>query len=279
MRTRDQLINLRIFHVVVMLATAIFVYQYSQWDDGLWVPISVIAIIGPFRPGLTISKAQQRVLGTIAGLLLSVIIWFIIHYNYNVLVIICLILLYCVAFAALHDYTYFIMLVSIMLCINFDYMNLFFNNEIVYVVNRAICVLVGVCICQFYEYFVFKASYANAVALVEKEKLDEMIVASWESIRKLGDKTSIRVEEIDNCLAPLIGALGELNELKESCEHSYSDQQQTLELIERYQLKLNSAYSLGSDLGYRLLFRDASASIFSTVNESILLDDGELYSD
>jgi hypothetical protein len=100
---------------------------------------------------------------------------------------------------------------------------------------------------------VFKASYANAIALVEKEKLDEMIVASWESIRKLGDKTSIRVEEIDNCLAPLIGALGELNELKESCEHSYSDQQQTLELIERYQIKLNSAYSLGSDLGYKLL--------------------------
>lgn len=253
MLSKEQLIHLRIVHVVIMLATALFIYQFSQWDDGLWIPISVIAIVGPFRPGLTINKAKQRVLGTIAGLLLSVIVWFIIHYNYNLLVIVCLILLYGVAFAALHDYTYFIMLVSIMLCINFDYMNLFFNNEIIYVVNRGVCVLVGVCICQFYEYFVFKYSYANAIALVEKEKLDELIIQSWNQITKFSEQGRIHARDLDLCIAPLLVSMGELAELKESCEHSYSEQDETLALIEHYQLKLNSAYNLVCELGYKLL--------------------------
>lgn len=252
MLSRDQLIHLRIVHVIIMLATGLFIYQYSQWADGLWIPISVIAIIGPFRPGLTINKAKQRVLGTIAGLLLSVIIWFILHYNYNLLVIICLILLYGVAFAALHEYTYFIMLVSIMLCINFDYMNLFFNNEIIYVANRGMCVLTGVCICQFYEYFIFRHSYRNALALVEKEKLDRLIVDGWQTINSLSEG-KIAVSQLNQLLSPLVAAQSELAEFKESCEHSYSDQLETLELIERYQLKLDSAYQLISSLGYKLM--------------------------
>lgn len=252
MLSREQLIHLRIVHVVIMLATGLFIYQYSQWEDGLWIPISVIAIIGPFRPGLTINKAKQRVLGTIAGLLLSVIIWFIIHYNYNLLVIICLILIYGVAFAALHEYTYFIMLVSIMLCINFDYMNLFFNNEIIYVANRGMCVLTGVCICQFYEYFIFRHAYRNAVALVEKEKLDKLIIDGWQTINALSEH-KIAVSQLNQLLSPLVAAQSELAEFKESCVHSYSEQLETLELIERYQLKLDSAYQLISSLGYKLM--------------------------
>lgn len=254
MLTKEQLIHLRIVHVIIMLATALFIYQYSQWEDGLWIPISVIAIIGPFRPGLTINKAKQRVLGTIAGLLLSVIIWFILHYNYNLLVIICLILIYGVAFAALHEYTYFIMLVSIMLCINFDYMNLFFNNEIIYVANRAMCVLVGVCICQFYEYFIFRHSYGNSLALVEKEKLDKLIVTSWDKINLLSrQRTNIVARELNQLISPLLKAQDQLAELRESCLHGYSDQSATLELIERYQLKLDSAYELITSLGYKLM--------------------------
>lgn len=113
--TREQLIQLRIIHVTILFALALFIYQWSEWSDALWIPISVLAIIGPFRPGLTINKAKQRVLGSIAGLLISILIWFLIHYNYNLLVIIALLLVCGVAFAALQEYTYFIMLVTVML--------------------------------------------------------------------------------------------------------------------------------------------------------------------
>mgnify|MGYP000464507612 FL=1 len=204
MRTREQLIHLRIIHVTILFAVALFIYQWSEWSDGLWIPISVLAIIGPFRPGLTINKAKQRVLGSIAGLLISILVWFFIHYNYNLLVIIALLLVCAVAFTALQEYTYFIMLVTVMLCVNFDYMNLFFNNEIVYIANRGMCVLTGVCLCQFFEYFVFKHSYSNAQSLVEKEQIDDLVINTWQTINQLtsGDKEAC--VELTKCLDALL---------------------------------------------------------------------------
>jgi|LauGreDrversion4_2_1035121.scaffolds.fasta_scaffold19574_3 hypothetical protein len=254
MRTREQLIQLRIIHVTVLFAVALFIYQWSQWSDGLWVPISVLAIIGPFRPGLTINKAKQRVLGSIAGLLISILVWFFIHYNYNLLVIIALLLVCAVAFTALQEYTYFIMLVSVMLCVNFDYMNLFFNNEIVYIANRGMCVLTGVCLCQFFEYFVFKHSYSNAQALVEKEQINDLVIDTWNRINQFtpGDKEASI--ELTKCLDALLLRLEQLRELKESCQYSYSEQQQTLQLIEHYELKLISSINWISSLGGKLLF-------------------------
>lgn len=243
MRTREQLIHLRIIHVVVMLATALFIYQFSQWDDALWIPITVLAIIGPFSPGLSINKAKQRVLGSIAGLLLSLIFWLVIHYNYNLLVPLAVVLIYCVAYTLLQEYTFFIMLVTIMLCINFDYMNLFFNNEIFYLISRGLCVLTGVIICQFYEYYVFRSSYANATSLVQKERLDNEIVTAWNKIRLISSESPlVAVSDLNNCIAPLLKSLEELKQLKESCLQSYSEQGATLVLIANYQEKLLSLY-------------------------------------
>ena len=261
MRTREQLIHLRIIHVTILFAVALFIYQWSEWSDGLWIPISVLAIIGPFRPGLTINKAKQRVLGSIAGLLISILVWFFIHYNYNLLVIIALLLVCAVAFTALQEYTYFIMLVTVMLCVNFDYMNLFFNNEIVYIANRGMCVLTGVCLCQFFEYFVFKHSYSNAQSLVEKEQIDDLVINTWQTINQLtsGDKEAC--VELTKCLDALLLRLEQLRELKESCQYSYSEQQQTLALIEHYELKLISSINWISSLGGKLLFNKQTDSL------------------
>ena len=253
MRTREQLISLRIVHVTIMFATALLIYQFSQWDDGLWLPISVLAIIGPFRPGMSINKAQQRVLGSLAGLFLSLIIWVLLYYNYNLLVIIALVLIYCVAFSVLQDYSYFIMLVTIMLCLNFDYMNLFFNNEISYLANRGMCVLAGVTLCQFYEYFVFRHYYADGQALVEKEKLDLLLIDIWHKVNQMGDQRKIVVADLNECIAPLLSGLSQLAELKESCRHGYNSQQQTLALAEHYEVKLQTMYNWLSTLGFKLI--------------------------
>ena len=252
MRTREQLIHLRIVHVIIMLATALFIYQFSQWDSALWVVISVLAIIGPFSPGLTVNKANQRVLGSIAGLLLSLILWWIIHYNYNLLVIIAVVLAYCAAYSLLQEYTYFIMLVSVILCLNFDNSNLFFTNEILYIVNRSLCVLTGVLTCLLYESVIFKHYYKNAVSLVEEDKLNKLINESYEKLAsfQVGETS---VNEINRCLAPLILNLNTLNDLKKSCLHSYSKQGETLKLISFYEEKLITIYDQIAESSFRLL--------------------------
>lgn len=255
MPSREQLIHRRIIHVVIMIATGIFVYQYSQWDDGLWIPISILAIVGPFSPGLTINKARQRVLGTLCGLLISLILWLFLHYNPNALVFIALIMIYGVAFTALQEYTYFILLVSIMLCVNFDYMNLFVNNEISFIANRGLCVLVGVTICQFYEYFIFSRYYDNALTLVEARRLDELVIKSWETIRQMSESDLVTISKLNKTVEPLILELKRLEELKESCLHGYSEQSKTIDLIERYESKLTSLYDWLNSMGFSLLCR------------------------
>ena len=255
MRTREQLVQLRIIHVVIMIATAFYCYQFSNWSDALWIPISVLAIIGPFSPGLAIHKAKQRVIGTIAGLLLSVIVWLLLQYFPNLLPIVAIVLIYGVAFCVLQDYTYFILLVSIMLCVNFDFMNLFFSNEIVFLLNRSMCVLTGVAIFLVYEYYVFRHSYSNAVSLVNCEHLDSIIANSWSKFHALAsDKNQLSISEMDNCLNPLVVELDKLSELKESCQYSYSNQEQTLALIVDYEEKLKTIYYWMMSQGYNAAY-------------------------
>lgn len=267
MRSYQQLVNLRIRHVVIMLATAVFIYQYSQWDDALWIPISVLAIIGPFRPGLSVNKAKERVIGSLAGLLLSMVVWLIIHYSYSLLPVIAILLVYCIAFCVLRQYTYFILLVTVMLCINFDYLNLSFNNELTYVVNRGICVLTGITICLAYEYWIFRPSYTNSVGLVESERLDKLITSSWSQIKYFAEHhEAISVANLNQCLSSLAHELESLSELKLSCQSSYSKQDLTIELIERYEHKLSAIFIWLSKNGFKLLTADQNLSIFNASN-------------
>ncbi|MDD3266884.1 MAG: FUSC family protein [Burkholderiales bacterium] len=229
MYSREQLIRLRILHVILMIATGIFAYQYLQLDDGLWIPISIIAIIGPFAPGLAISKARMRVIGTICGLAVSLIIWTFIHYFPDSLIFISLLLIYGVGLTAILTYTYFIFFVSIMLTLSFDYMNLFINNEISYVVNRMMCVLIGVIICQFYEFMIFKYFYTNAVNLVESDRLDSLI-------REINQKLN-SINVVNDCniyLTKISTEIDELKELRLSAISGYSKQDLLIKRIDYY---------------------------------------------
>lgn len=248
MYSREQLIRLRILHVVLMIATGIFAYQYLQLDDGLWIPISIIAIVGPFAPGLAISKAKQRVIGTICGLGVSLILWTFIHYFPDSLIFISLILIYFVGLTAILTYTYFIFLVSIMLTLSFDYMNLFINNEISYIVNRMMCVLIGVIICQFYEFVIFKYFYTNAVTLVESERLNGLI---QEINQKLDGICLINV--CNTYLSKINVEITELNELRLSATSGYSQQELLIKQIDYYLIQLNKLHNKLMTHGAKLI--------------------------
>ena len=245
---REQLIALRILHVTLMFASSIFLYQFSQWDDGLWIPISVLAISGPFRPGMTLHKAKQRLLGSLVGLGLSLGVWLLLYANNNLLVPIALLLMYGVAFTLLNNYSYFIAIVSMLLCLNFDYMNLAFNNEVSYLLNRGMCVLAGVSLCLFFEYFIFQRYYVNATAMVNHERLDALLFATWQQLQPTHEK--IPRSTVDSCLSNLLVELRELAELSESCRHGFSSQQQTLALARTYEVKLHALCTWISASGF-----------------------------
>ncbi|MEN9946087.1 MAG: hypothetical protein RLZZ293_473 [Pseudomonadota bacterium] len=231
MRTREQLINLRIFHVTILFSVAIFASQFCRWDDPWWITISVLAIIGPFQPGLTINKAKMRVIGTIAGLLISILFWVLIQYNDAWLPVIAVFLLAGLAFASLQEYTYFITFISIMLCVNSDYLNLFFNNELIFLTGRSMCVLTGVIICQFGEYFIFRHYYNDASALIQAEKLDNLINQIQQDLKR----NDLDIQQLNQHLSLLMQSLAQLASLKNNFQHSYSQQNSSLTLIAHYE--------------------------------------------
>lgn len=273
MPTREQLIHKRIIHVVIIIVSAFFVAQFTNWSDALWICISALAIIGPFSHGGSIKKAKQRLLGSIAGLLLSVLVWFFLQNFPNTLPIVAVIFIYGVGFCLLQEYTYFIMLVSIMLCLNFDYMNLFFNTEVAFLTNRIICVFTGVAICQFYEYFIFRHSYNN-IPFVEKERLDQLIISRWECVNKYAVATTIvDATAIDECINPIIAEINRLEELKAECSHAYNDNTDTILLIDNYLEKLSSIYLWLSSQGYNVISRQYNNSALQSVTHANEMSD------
>ena len=251
---REQLIKERILHLSLLFALSIFIYQYTQWEDGLWIPISVLAIMGPFRPGLAINKARARVLGTFTGLLISVVIWVVMRYSYSLMFIYALIAAYCVAFVMLQEYRYFITVVTVILCINFNYMNPQYYNEFYYIINRGICVLVGVSLFLFAEYFIFKPFYANALGLVTYEKIDAAIEQSVSKFIQLCEsKKQVHATQLTKCYILLLTKLDALKEIEASISFGYSEQQQTLALISHYSNMLNEILALYSELGFNVI--------------------------
>lgn len=251
---REKLIKTRILHLSLLFAVSIFVYQYTQWEDGLWIPISVLAIMGPFRPGLAINKAGARILGTLAGLIISLVVWVIMRYSYNLMFIYAIIAAYCVAFAMLQEYRYFILVVTVILCINFNYMNPQYYNEFYYIINRGICVLTGVSLFLFAEYFIFKPFYANALVLVTHEKINEAVNQSISDFIQLCESNKqVHALEITKCYTLLLTKLDALKEIKASISFGYSEQEQTIALIDRYLKILNEILVLYAKLGFSIM--------------------------
>ncbi|WP_119343433.1 FUSC family protein [Facilibium subflavum] len=154
---QEKLIRLRIWQIISLFAFSIFLYQFAQWQQGIWVVISVTAIIGPFYSGLTINKALQRAGGTLAGLMISFLLMLFLRYNDQLLFIIGIILTWFVAFAMAQEYKYFIMLVTVIICINFAYLNIpYIDYSLLhYVATRGMGVFIGILVFLIFEYLIY----------------------------------------------------------------------------------------------------------------------------
>ena len=154
----------RILQVVGLIILSLLVAQVLQWDQGLWVAVSVTAIIGPFGASLTIEKSRNRIIGTIAGLLIATVLEIFLRYNYQFVFLVGIVL----GFAVQQNYRYFIMVVTVAICLNFEYMNLPFTSfePISFLIARFMAVLAGIALFLFIQKYVYGVRNAR-VELVE----------------------------------------------------------------------------------------------------------------
>ena len=153
----------RIVQVVGLIVLSLWVSNILQWDQGLWVAVTVTAIIGPFSPSLTLEKSRNRIIGTIAGLLLATILELFLRYNYQMVFIVGFVLAYFLGFTVQQNYRYFIMVVTIAICLNFEYMNLPFTSfePISFLISRFMAVLAGISLFLFIQKFIFGPTIAR----------------------------------------------------------------------------------------------------------------------
>lgn len=59
----------RVSQITILVAISLF-YEYTNWQEGIWVVISTVVVAGPFSTFLSFEKAKNRFLGTLVGLIL-----------------------------------------------------------------------------------------------------------------------------------------------------------------------------------------------------------------
>jgi len=149
--------KIRILQVTGLIVLSLFVANLTQWEQGLWIAVSITAIVGPFSPSLTLEKSRNRIIGTTAGLLLATILEMFLRYNYQFVPIVGVLLAYCLGFTLQQNYRYFIMVVTVVVCLNFEYMNLPFTSfePISFLVARFIAVLIGIALFLFIQKYIY----------------------------------------------------------------------------------------------------------------------------
>jgi|GEM_PF-1871429 len=149
--------KIRILQVTCLIVVALLVVKLTQWEQGLWVAVSITAIVGPFSTSLSLEKSRNRIIGTIAGLLLATILEMFLRYFYQFVPIVGVFLAYCLGFALQQNYRYFIMVVTVVVCLNFEYMNLPFTSfePLSFLVARFIAVTLGIALFLFIQKYIY----------------------------------------------------------------------------------------------------------------------------
>ena len=107
--TLDSLAMRHALRVAIVTAIAVLVTRVLHLPRGYWVTVTVLIILQPYS-GATVLKALQRVLGTVAGALLTVALVAIVHDTRGLLVAIFVLAMTCVAFLRVNYLIYSVFL-------------------------------------------------------------------------------------------------------------------------------------------------------------------------
>lgn len=113
----------RINQITFLVFITFLFYQLTNWVGGFWVPLSAIVIVTPFSTVLTIEKAKNRFIGTIAGLFGAILLQYYLRIFPDQIPVIVVIIAFILGFILNKDYKYYIALITLTVCLSFSYMN------------------------------------------------------------------------------------------------------------------------------------------------------------
>lgn len=159
----------RVNQMTLLLAVSFLFYQWTNWQHGIWVVISTAVVAGPFSTFLSFEKAQFRFVGTLVGLVIACGVEYYLKFNPSHLPVVAVIIAFVAGFMATKSYRYFIIVITLCVCLGFGYMNMPYTSltPVLFLVDRAMGVFAGVLIFFAMQQFVFGTSNSK-LELVEE---------------------------------------------------------------------------------------------------------------
>ena len=154
----------RYIQIVFMCMLGQTIYLYTNIPHNSWIVISVCTVYSGFNAGTVIKRAYHRLIGTIAGVSLVVIIWHFIHLDYRLLIIFTTLVISVMVFCITLPYNRFIIISTVFSDITMEWSNSSSFSVYYYVMDRLICIAIVFSLCIIAEYFWFgraNLSYLN----------------------------------------------------------------------------------------------------------------------
>lgn len=203
----------RINQITLIIFVSYLFYQLSDWVGGFWVPLSAIVIATPFSTFLTLQKARNRFLGTIAGLFLAILLQYYLRIFPEQLPVAVIVVAFVLGFVMTKDYKYNIAIITLAVCLTFSYMNAPFTSfePSSLFLARLMGVFGAVFIYFFLQTFIFGKSNARLELQEEAANLCALIqnkytVLMRNSTPEAAFNTAIEINDAGKVLAQLVEA-------------------------------------------------------------------------
>ena len=170
-------IRTRINQITILIGVSFLFYEITNWEEGIWLLYGTIIAAGPISTFLGYEKARDRFLGTLVGVFVAYLLENFLHYVPWLLPVVAVAISVLVGFMATRPYKYFIIMITICVCMGFTYMNVPYTSfePALFVVDRTIGTFTGVLIFLVIQHFLFGQGNAKL----------EILEASHGSLTKL----------------------------------------------------------------------------------------------
>ncbi len=154
---KQKLRNVRFLQLSLIYATGLIFYIFTHIPHNWWVLLTVLMIMGAVHPGHIIVKSIHRGRGTFIGILLSILLVYLFHFNYRLVSIVLMlsIILMNVPNQKHYDLSVTAMTVLVFLNDAFSNSSSLLEGPMELAINRMLCTIIGIAICIIADYLIF----------------------------------------------------------------------------------------------------------------------------
>lgn len=155
----------RYIQIVIMIVLAQAIYLYSNIPHSVWIVTSIGSLYSGFNPSEVVKRAYHRIIGTLAGIALVVIIWYLVHWDYRLLIIFTTLGFPLLVFCGQLPYHKSVILATVFADLMVEWSNSSSFPIYYYIIDRIACTFIIFALCITIEHFWFgrqNLSYLNA---------------------------------------------------------------------------------------------------------------------